>query len=933
MTAAGVVAGTGSPSSAAAWPAARIHTATARIRTLILALAALLALASPARADRGFAPRFSANAGGDIAVLGNTLETCPSPAPGCDAARAGQGPVLNNNGFAMERVDIDSDRATFDSSSAELRLPEGARVLFAGLYFGARTNAGTRGKAAPNAAPAALRTVALKPPGRSAYERLSGELDESTEVKGAYGAFANVTAEVQRAGSGEYTVADVQSATGQDRYAGWALIVAYEAAADPPRNLTVFDGLRSVTQGKPALTIPVSGFQTPLSGAVRTKLGFVAYEGDLGLNGDGAALDGTPLADAVNPAKNFFNSGISIDGSRFTSKAPDYVNQFGFDAKLNRIDGSLANGATAASIALKTASDQYLPQVITFATDLYAPVIRAAKTVTDLTHHGGPTRPGDMLRYTVTYRNHGVEPARDFVAADELPPGITYLPGSLRIPTAAGQDANPSDVSGDDLGEYDAARRAVRFFLGAGATRSSGGTLSIGGQPGDEATVSFEARIDPEITNELEITDVAQATFQAPNLGTQLSAVSSPASVTVTPVAKPSPSAITDLVVEPTETVVPDGGGDKVLDQIVIENHGPSDATHVHLRKQPPPGVVIESATASVGSCELGGGTLSCTVPHIDSGGAVVIEVVEQEPAAAAAAGSLDKVTVVGDQFDPTPQNNSADATAPAPGPPGAAQPRADVAVALHAGASTVRLGESLVETVTVRNDGPSLATGVSVADMLDAAVQLEQLTAGGASCTRRVLVRCTFPSLPAHSSRTIVLKLRPLAPGPLSDAAAVRANELDPRYANNIARSTAQVRIARAIARLRLAATANSPAPGARVGIVLFASTVTPTPGLAPVLCAAIPRGLRLIDAPGAVRRASSVCWFLRELIVGRPQTFHLQVQVARTASPGASARVRAVLSGGNFASRTQAAALVVPPRAVACPAGAGPPRARIAC
>ena len=37
---------------------------------------------------------------------------------------------------------------------------------------------------------------------------------------------------------------------------GWALVVAYEAFGDPPRNLTVFDGLQSVTQSKSALTIP-----------------------------------------------------------------------------------------------------------------------------------------------------------------------------------------------------------------------------------------------------------------------------------------------------------------------------------------------------------------------------------------------------------------------------------------------------------------------------------------------------------------------------------------------------------------------------------------------------------------------------------------------------------------------------------------------------
>ena len=371
-----------------------------RAASVMFVSLAMLGLASSAIADRDFRPRFSTNASGDIAIVGNTLETCQAAVADCVNARKGDGSALNNNGFVMERVDTSS--TMFDSSSARLTLPAGARILFAGLYYGARTTAGTKGKAAPDATAGGLRTVDLKPPGTVGFERLSAAVDQSSEVTGAYAAFVDVTAQVRRSGSGVYTVANVQAATGEDRYAGWALVVAYEAFGDPPRNLTVFDGVQSVTQSKPALTIPVSGFQTPLSGPVRTKLGFVAYEGDRGLSGDSATLDGKAISDAVNPANNLFNSAISVDSRNFTDKTPDYVNQLGFDAKLIRIDGLLANGATSAKIALRTSSDQYLPHVITFATDLYAPVIRATKTVANLTH---PTaRRGEATRFATRSR-------------------------------------------------------------------------------------------------------------------------------------------------------------------------------------------------------------------------------------------------------------------------------------------------------------------------------------------------------------------------------------------------------------------------------------------------------------------------------------------------------------------------------------------------
>lgn len=313
----------------------------------------------------------------------------------------------------------DDARLLLGSADAADRRPSTVRRA---VLRRAHETAGTRGKAAPDASLAGLRKVDLRVPGGAGFSHLTGEVDQSTDVTGAYGGFVDVTALVQRGGSGEYTVANVQSATGEDRYAGWALVVAYEAPGDPPRNLTVFDGLQSVTQSKRALTIPVSGFQTPLSGPVRTRLGFVAYEGDRGLTGDGATLDGKAITDPLNPANNLFNSVISVDGKSFTDKTPDYINQLGFDAKLIRIDGVLANGATSASIALRTSSDQYLPQVVTFATDLYAPVIHATKTVENLTHPDGPTGPGDRLRYTVAYKNDGLEAATNFVAFDDLRP-------------------------------------------------------------------------------------------------------------------------------------------------------------------------------------------------------------------------------------------------------------------------------------------------------------------------------------------------------------------------------------------------------------------------------------------------------------------------------------------------------------------------------
>jgi uncharacterized repeat protein (TIGR01451 family) len=292
-----------------------------------------------------------------------------------------------------------------------------------------------------------------------------------------------VTGRVAAAGNGDYWVGEVQAATGNDRDAGWALVVAYRDTAQPARNLTIFDGFTSVTSGTGAVAINLSGFRTPPAGPVRTTLGVVAFEGDRGSTGDSLTLNTTLLKDAANPgpppstvAANFFNSTIGADGVPFTAKQPNYLNQLGFDADLVNADGILPNGATDARVTLKTSSEQYFPGVVTFATELFAPSVQATKTVTDL--DGGPAERGDTLRYTVTFTNTGQDGADDFVATDVMPVGATYVPGSLQVLTGPNLGSK-TDAVGDDQAEVSENLNSVVFRLGQNAT----GATEAGSQP------------------------------------------------------------------------------------------------------------------------------------------------------------------------------------------------------------------------------------------------------------------------------------------------------------------------------------------------------------------------------------------------------------------------------------------------------------------
>src|SRR5919204_5480469 len=252
---------------------------------LLCASLALAVVAAPAYAnDAPFTPRFAQTARGDISAIGNTLMTCPTGAANCDTARTGAaaGSALNNNSYTMGRIDVDADATTFDSSTATLSLPVGATVLWAGLYWAADTTAGTGGAAAPD--PSGRGTVKLSVHG-AAYQAVNAagaDVLTSTPQPNRYRAFADVTALVAAGGAGTYTVANVQTGTGQDRFAGWALFVAYRDNAQAIRRLNVYDGLGTV-DGTHTFTTTIAPFHTPATGAVTTKVGLLSFEGDAGL--------------------------------------------------------------------------------------------------------------------------------------------------------------------------------------------------------------------------------------------------------------------------------------------------------------------------------------------------------------------------------------------------------------------------------------------------------------------------------------------------------------------------------------------------------------------------------------------------------------------------------------------------------------------------
>ena len=180
----------------------------------------------------------------------------------------------------MVYVNVDSSGGHFDSSSATLTVPSGARVVKAFLYWGADLSEGVNrpttnppSYAAPGGADPNTNTQWKKADlrvGSGSYTTIDATAaDRTGDWKGvaswynqpgqdpgfAYQVRSDVTSEVnagltatrRRARSARVdpltvTVANVQAGHGYNRHGGWNLLVVWQTPTAAYRDITIFDG-------------------------------------------------------------------------------------------------------------------------------------------------------------------------------------------------------------------------------------------------------------------------------------------------------------------------------------------------------------------------------------------------------------------------------------------------------------------------------------------------------------------------------------------------------------------------------------------------------------------------------------------------------------------------------------------------------------------
>ena len=228
--------------------------------------------------------RYQTQQKGAIRFISNVSVTCNSSAS-CTNAQAQIPPsgTGQNNSFTMSYVDVDGDPTTFMSSSDSLNLPNCSEITWAGLYWGGKITTSTTNYANRS-------NIKLKVNNGSYQQLTADQTLNNTTGAVSYFCFKNITSIVQAAGiKGRFMVADqIQQTNSTNLFGGWSIVVVYKNISEPYKNLTVFDGLANVSQGSSSntVTIPISGFLTPLSGAVSFELGVIAYDGDRAQTGD-----------------------------------------------------------------------------------------------------------------------------------------------------------------------------------------------------------------------------------------------------------------------------------------------------------------------------------------------------------------------------------------------------------------------------------------------------------------------------------------------------------------------------------------------------------------------------------------------------------------------------------------------------------------------
>ncbi|MEU4728152.1 DUF3344 domain-containing protein [Streptomyces sp. NPDC023588] len=320
-----------------------------------------------------FTQRYQAVQHGGLVRASNSGISCrreesPQAEP-CAEVKKGAAGV--NSDFEMFYSDVDKDPDTYNSTRAELKVPQGAKVSYARLYWGGNLRVGEQKPPEDNG------RVLVAEPGGSYKEVLADTVMGHRTDAGsdAYQASADVTPLVRKGGAGMWTVAQLNIAMGHSdvgAWGGWTLVVAYEHPQEPVRRISLWDGFEGLAARGGDGTVRIEGLDAPAGSAGR--VGVVAYDGDRGTLGDSLTVTADSgrrvnLSDGENPFNDVMNSTITEFGNQSFVRQPEHVNNLGYDADVFDLSPALSGGARSLEFRFTGESQGHFLGVLFVQTD------------------------------------------------------------------------------------------------------------------------------------------------------------------------------------------------------------------------------------------------------------------------------------------------------------------------------------------------------------------------------------------------------------------------------------------------------------------------------------------------------------------------------------------------------------------------------------
>jgi uncharacterized repeat protein (TIGR01451 family) len=664
-------------------------------------------------------PSFSANLRGGVAFAGNTLETCPEnvaahkhrakkrrhtrkrslDSEACVGA--------NNNDHNMIYVNVDPSGGHFDSSSATLTVPAGARVAKAFLYWAGDLSEGVN---RPTVNPPSFAAPAngnapqepgctTTPPGpcdhplgntlwRTADLRVgSGSytpIDATDPTRNgvwkgiqswyqqpgqdpgfAYQVRADVTAEVSAAVLAKsrsahsaakndpitVTVANVQAGKGYNRYAGWNLIVVWETPTAAFRNITLFDGFEyvQVSGGQQLVVGPLNftGFSTPPRGKVGAQVTTWTTEGDRSLTGDylalGAVSNTCSAQTPLSDALHPTNNFFNSTISRSGVDDGDRTPDYSNQLGFDLATVDVPEGTIPNGANGASVCLGTTGDTYFFGGIVFSTLIYAPNLQIQKVANVSQAGPGDPVTYTTSVTNPQRSP--------DDPLGPTADATNLVVTDPLPSGLHFTGFVGTPPCTFDGDFNTITCNVG---------TLPAGG----EFTYSFTATV------------AASAEGPAPNLVVNTACFDATAppipgeftgcddATIIVPPTPPQPQPADLGVVKTVSAAVVEPGA-TITWKIVGTNYGPATSTGFTLADELPPGVAFVSATAEAPlSCTTppvgGGGAVTCTAPSVPAqpadGSSLTLTIVATVPADTADGTLLQNLaTVHGDQDEPVP--------------------------------------------------------------------------------------------------------------------------------------------------------------------------------------------------------------------------------------------------------------------------------------